>query len=116
MHGGSKRKVELPARTGGGKDVKKVRVALLGPGSSSDVKGLEAGLIELPKIVIHRNLEINLSESLVNSNDNMELEMANKAAPWVLPEPVPVLTENPRIEWVWVWGISDFFNWVWGWV
>ncbi|QCD87465.1 hypothetical protein DEO72_LG3g2001 [Vigna unguiculata] len=69
VHGGSKRKVELPARTGGGKDVKKVRVALLGPGSSSDVKGLEAGLIELPKIVVHRNLEINLSESLRELNE-----------------------------------------------
>jgi len=30
---------------------------------------------------------------------------------WVLSEPVPVLTENPRIDcvWVWVWGIPDFF-------
>ena len=38
------------------------------------------------------------------------LEMANK--------PVPVLTGNPRIDWVWVcvWGIPDFFSWVWGWV
>jgi len=44
--------------------------------------------------------------------------MANKPAPWVLPEPVPVLTGNPHINWVWVWvwGIPDFLNWVWGWV
>ena len=36
---------------------------------------------------------------------------------WVLPEPVPVLTGNPRFDqvWVWVWGIPNFFNWVWGW-
>ena len=44
--------------------------------------------------------------------------MANKLAPWVLPELVPVLTGNPRINWVWVWvwGIPDFFSWVWGWL
>jgi len=30
VHGGTKRKVELPTRPGKGKDVKKVRVALLG--------------------------------------------------------------------------------------
>jgi len=30
VHGGTKRKAELPARPGRGKDVKKVRVALLG--------------------------------------------------------------------------------------
>jgi len=47
----------------------------------------------------------------------LPVEMANKSVPWVLPEPVPVLTGNPRIDWVWVWvwGIPDFFNWVWGW-
>jgi len=50
-----------------------------------------------------------------NTKD-LELEMANKLAPWVLPEPVLVLRGNPRIDWVWVWGISNFFNWVWGWV
>ena len=45
------------------------------------------------------------------------VEMANKLVPWVLPESVPVLTGNPRIDWVWVWvwGIPDFFSWVWGW-
>jgi len=37
-------------------------------------------------------------------------------SPWVLSEPVPILMGNPRIDlvWVWVWGIPDFFNWVWG--
>jgi len=48
VHGGTKRKAELPARPDRGKDVKKVRVALLGQGSSSGAKGPEAGLIELP--------------------------------------------------------------------
>jgi len=42
--------------------------------------------------------------------------MANKPVPVGIAEPVPVLTGNPRIDWVcvWVWGIPDFFNWVWG--
>jgi len=46
-------------------------------------------------------LTINKSERIINH-------------PWVLPEHVPVLTENLRIdwEWVWVWGIPDFFNWI----
>jgi len=58
------------------------------------------------------------------------IEMANKPVPWVLSEPVPVLTGNPRIDWVlvwvwvwvwvWLWRIPDFFNWVcgwrWGWI
>jgi len=40
--------------------------------------------------------------------------MANK------PIPVGIVRTRPRFEgesphWlVWVWGISDFFNWVWG--
>ncbi|QCD95927.1 hypothetical protein DEO72_LG6g625 [Vigna unguiculata] len=42
VHGGSKRKAELPARPGKGKDMKKVRAALLGQGSSSGAKGPEA--------------------------------------------------------------------------
>ncbi|QCE06844.1 hypothetical protein DEO72_LG9g1858 [Vigna unguiculata] len=56
VHGGTKRKVELPPRPGKGKDVKKVRAALLGTGSASGAgsasgeKGSEAGLIELPEI------------------------------------------------------------------
>ncbi|QCE04141.1 hypothetical protein DEO72_LG8g2174 [Vigna unguiculata] len=45
VHGGTKRKVELPARPGRGKDVKKVRATLLWPGSSAGGKGPEAGLI-----------------------------------------------------------------------
>jgi len=35
--GGTKRKAELPPRPGKGKDVKKVRAALLGAGSASGV-------------------------------------------------------------------------------
>jgi len=35
IHGGTKRKVELPPRSGKGKDVKRVRAVLLGTGSAS---------------------------------------------------------------------------------
>jgi len=35
LHGGTKRKAELPPCPGKGKDVKKVRAALLGAGSAS---------------------------------------------------------------------------------
>jgi len=72
VHGGSKRTAELPARPSKGKDVKKVQTALLGPGSSSGGKGLEAGLIKLPEIVVRCHIEINLLETLVNSIDSME--------------------------------------------
>ncbi|QCD79222.1 hypothetical protein DEO72_LG1g2861 [Vigna unguiculata] len=47
VHGGTKRKAELPVRAGKGKDVKRVRVAVMGAGSATGVKGPEAGLIEL---------------------------------------------------------------------
>ncbi|QCD82585.1 hypothetical protein DEO72_LG2g2925 [Vigna unguiculata] len=47
VHGGTKRKAELPPRPGKGKDVKKIRAALLGTtsgaGSASGEKGPEAG-------------------------------------------------------------------------
>ncbi|QCD78671.1 hypothetical protein DEO72_LG1g2307 [Vigna unguiculata] len=49
VHGGMKRKAELPPRHGKGKDVKRVRAALLGPGSASGAgsasgeKGPESG-------------------------------------------------------------------------
>jgi len=79
VHGGSKKKAELPTRAGRGKDVKKVRVALLGSGSSSGMKGPEAGLIELLETVVRRDIEINLFETLVNSIDNMELNALVKA-------------------------------------
>ncbi|QCD89124.1 hypothetical protein DEO72_LG4g62 [Vigna unguiculata] len=39
VHGGTKRKAELPTRPGRGKDVKKVKAALLGQGLSSGTKG-----------------------------------------------------------------------------
>ncbi|QCD86377.1 hypothetical protein DEO72_LG3g898 [Vigna unguiculata] len=38
VHGGTKRRAELPAKPGKGKDVKKVRSALMGPGSSSGAR------------------------------------------------------------------------------
>ncbi|QCD96231.1 hypothetical protein DEO72_LG6g933 [Vigna unguiculata] len=67
-----KRKVELPARPSRGKDVKKVRAALLGSGSSSGTKGLEAGLTELLETTVWKDIEINMPEMLINSIDSME--------------------------------------------
>ena len=52
--------------------MKKVRAALLGPGSSSGAMKPEAGLIEFPETTVRKDIEINLSETLVNSIDNME--------------------------------------------
>ena len=72
VHGGTKRKVELPARLGRGKDVKKVWAALLGPRSSSGAKGPEAGLIELPKTTVRKDIEMNMPETLINSIDSMK--------------------------------------------
>jgi len=72
VHGGSKRKAELPARPGKGKDMKKVRAALLGQGSSSGAKGPEAGLIELPETTVRKDIAINLPEIVIHSIDNME--------------------------------------------
>ncbi|QCE03161.1 hypothetical protein DEO72_LG8g1183 [Vigna unguiculata] len=43
VHGGTKRKAELSAMPSKGKDVKKVRVALLGPRASASGGGPEAG-------------------------------------------------------------------------
>ena len=60
------------ARPGKGKDVKKVWVALLGPGSSTGGKGPEARLIELPETVVRRDIEINVLETLINSINSME--------------------------------------------
>ncbi|QCD96517.1 hypothetical protein DEO72_LG6g1221 [Vigna unguiculata] len=54
VHGGTKRKAELPPRPGKGKDVKKIRATILGSasgaGSASGEKLPEARLIELPEI------------------------------------------------------------------
>jgi len=79
VHGGSKRKGEVPTKQGGGKDTKSVRVALLGLGSSTSVTKLEPRLIELPKTSIRRDIDINLSKSVVNSIDNMEPNAMVKA-------------------------------------
>ena len=72
VHGGTKRKAELPPRLGKGKDLKKVRVALLGSGSSSGTKGPEFGLIELPEMSVRKDIDINLPELFINSIDSME--------------------------------------------
>ena len=79
MHGGTKRKAELPLRVGKGKDVKKVRAAVMGAGSASGVKGPEAGLIELLETTVRKDIEINVLESLINSIDNMEPRALVKA-------------------------------------
>jgi len=72
VHGGTKRKAELPARPGKGNDLKKVRVALLGLGSSSGDKGPKSGLIELPETSVRKDIDINLPETVINSIDNTE--------------------------------------------
>jgi len=80
VHGGTKRKAELPPRLDKGKDVKKVRATLLGAGSASGagstsgVKGPESGLIELPKISVRKDITINLPDTIINSIDGMEAD------------------------------------------
>jgi len=78
VHGGTKRKAELPPRPGKGKDVKKIRAAFLGTasgtGSASGEKLPEAGLIELPEISIRKDISIDLPDTVVNSIDNMEVD------------------------------------------
>jgi len=74
VHGGTKRKAELPPRPGKGKDMKKVRAALLGTGSASGEKGPEAVLIELPEISVRKDISITLPDTIVNSIDNMDAE------------------------------------------
>jgi len=74
VHGETKRKAELPPRAGKGKDVKKVRAALLGAGSASGVKGPESGLIELPEISVRKDIAINLPDTIINSINGMEAD------------------------------------------
>ncbi|QCE11276.1 hypothetical protein DEO72_LG10g2509 [Vigna unguiculata] len=68
VHGGTKRKVKLPPRPRKGKDVKKIRAALLGTasgaGSASGEKGPEAGLIELPEISVRKDISITLPDTV----------------------------------------------------
>jgi len=68
-----KGKVDVSTKQGGGKDVKRVRAALLGLGSSTGANKPEARLIELLKTTVRHDIDINMSESLVNSINNMEL-------------------------------------------
>jgi len=80
VHGGTKRKAELPPRHDKGKDVKRVRAALLRMGSASGArstsgeKGPESGLIELPKISVRKDIAINLPDTIVNSIDSMDAD------------------------------------------
>ncbi|QCD82584.1 hypothetical protein DEO72_LG2g2924 [Vigna unguiculata] len=74
------RKAELLPRHNKGKDVKRVRAALLGTGSTSGVesasgeKGPESGLIELSEISVRKDITINLSDTIVNSIDSMDAD------------------------------------------
>ncbi|QCD79686.1 hypothetical protein DEO72_LG1g3333 [Vigna unguiculata] len=77
IHGGTKRKAELPTRYDGGKDLKKLRVALLGSGSSSGAMKPEVGLIELPETIIRKDIKINLSER--NAMVKVVVEFSSKA-------------------------------------
>jgi len=80
VHGGTKRKTELPPRPGKGKDVKKVRATLLGAesasgaGSASGLKVPESSLIELPEISMRKDIMINLPDTIINSIDGMEAD------------------------------------------
>jgi len=80
VHGGTKRKAELPPRAGKGKHMKKVRAFLLGTGSASGagsasgVKGPKFGLIELPKISVWKDIAINLPDTIINSIDGMKAD------------------------------------------
>ncbi|QCE11051.1 hypothetical protein DEO72_LG10g2284 [Vigna unguiculata] len=80
VHSGTKSKVELPPQPGKGKDVKKVRAALLGTGSvsgagsASGEKGPEFGLIELPEIFVRKDISITLPDTILNSIDGMEAD------------------------------------------
>ena len=78
VHGGTKRRAELPPRPGKGKDVKKIRAVILrsasGAGSASGEKLPKAGLIELPEISVRKDISINLPNTIVNSIDNMEVD------------------------------------------
>ena len=69
---------ELPPRPGKGKDVKKIRAAILGSadgaGPASGEKLPEAGLIELPEISVRKDISINLPDTVVKSIDNMEVD------------------------------------------
>ena len=87
MHGGTKIKAELLAQPDKGKDVKKIRVALLGARSANGTKGPESGLIELPETSVRKDIAINLPKTIINSIDGMEadhlvrtmIEFGNKA-------------------------------------
>ena len=80
VHGGTKRKAELPPRPGKGKDVKKVRAILLETGSASGArsasgeKGPKSRLIELPEISMRQDISITLPDTIVNSIDGMDAD------------------------------------------
>jgi len=79
VHGGTKRKAELPIRPGKGKDMKRVRAVVMGADSASGVKGPKVGLIELSETTVRKDIEINVPELLIDSIDNMESNALVKA-------------------------------------
>jgi len=87
VHGGSKRKALVSVQKGVRKDMKKVRVKLMGSTSTSGIIKPEACLIELPETFVRYDIDINLAEAVISSIDNMEpnamiktmLEFNNKA-------------------------------------
>jgi len=87
VHDCSKRKAIIPVYNGIGKDMKRVKAKLPGIRSISGIKKPEACLIELPKTLVHCDIDINLPEVVISPIDNMEpnamikamLEFNNKA-------------------------------------
>jgi len=59
VHSGSKRKATALVQKGIGKDIKRVRAELLGPGSTSGLKKLEACFIELLETSVCHDIDIN---------------------------------------------------------
>jgi len=72
LSGNMKRKVATPAQKCVGKDIKKLRVELLGPSSSFGSKKLEVRLLERHETNVRRDMKINLDEEVIKPIDNME--------------------------------------------
>jgi len=59
-------------KKGVGKDIRRVRVELLGLDSSYGIKRHEVELLELPKTIVRWDIEISLDEAILKSLDNMK--------------------------------------------
>jgi len=62
----------VPTQKGVGKEMKKIRIELLGPNSSSGSKRVEVRLLERSETSVRRDIEINLNKEVMKSLDNME--------------------------------------------